>query len=173
MLKAAEVIQTVVVELRERCQCDFEADLISSAGFRCFPESPTVVTFRAVMTGSPQVSAPELATLLEDWTSSGAFLMIQAQLLSADGSCAFAISSFGERECNLLIPDTTVLVFEPSAETPSGISTTVIGSVIAVAVFAILLVVTVTMGLLMLVIVKRRRTSFKLQVPPRPLPPEP
>ncbi len=164
MLKAAEVIQAVVVELRRSCQCDFEADFISSAGFRCFPESPTAVTFRAVMTGSPQVSVPELATLLEDWTSFGAFLTIQAQLLSADGSCAVAISSFGERECNPLIPDTTVA--EPSAGPPSGISTILIGSVIAAAVFAIL-VVTVILGL-MVVIVKRRRNSLKLQAPPLP-----
>ncbi len=79
MLKAAEVTQAVVMELRGHCQCDFEANLISSAGFRCFLQTPTAVTFRAVLTGFPQATAPELAILLEAWTSSGAFLTMQSQ----------------------------------------------------------------------------------------------
>ena len=98
--KSMEITKTVASELRECCQCDFRADLISNAEFRCFPQSPTAVTFRALITGSPQASAQDLFTTLEEWTSSGPFLTIQAQLLRADGSCAVIISTLGESECN-------------------------------------------------------------------------
>ena len=166
-----EVIQAVVDELSDRCQCNFEADLISSAGFRCFPQSPTAVTFRALMTGSPQATAQELAIFLGDWISSGAFLTIQAQLLSVDGSCAITISSFGESECNPVeeTPATSTGTTTPSSS-PSGVSVTVIGSVAAVAVLVVLVVI-VILSLIVVTLKRKKRYSFKPPVPPLPIQP--
>ena len=158
--KATEVIQIIVLELSQRCQCDFDADLISSAGFTCFPQSPTAVTFRALMTGSPQVAAQQLAIFLEDWTSSGAFFTVQAQLLSADGSCDVAISSPGEMEC----------MSEPTPDTTAGgINSTLIGSVVTAAALIILVAAVI---IIIVVVVKRRQRKFKLPVlPPLPIQP--
>ncbi len=162
------------MELRGRCQCDFEANLISSAGFRCFPQTPIAVTFRAVLTGFPQATAPELAILLEAWTSSGAFLAIQAQVLSIDGSCAVAISSFGESECNpeeiivsatsdtaeeILVSDTSDTSEAVSSEpVPPSADLTVIASVVTVAVFLVLVLILI----LGFILIRRRN---KLQTP--------
>ena len=54
------------------------------------------------MIGSRQVSAQQLVNLLQEWIASGAFLSVQAQLLSVDMECAVAISSFGEPECQTI-----------------------------------------------------------------------
>lgn len=149
-----EVIQAVVDELRQRCQCDFEADLISSAGFRCFPQSPTAVTFRAVMTGSPQVAAQQLVIFLGDWTSSGAFFMIQAQPLSADRNCTITISSFGEKECH-----TSTFHLENG----SGINvSTITGSAIGAAILCIGLAAIVV---LIVIVRMKRKGTFNLQTP--------
>ena len=97
--KRTEVTQAILAELNERCQCTVEDSQITDAGFRCFEQSRTAVTFRAGVTGSQQISSQQLINLLDEWVASGATLFVQAQLLSVDMNCAVAISSFSDPEC--------------------------------------------------------------------------
>ena len=123
------------------------------------------MTFRAHLTGSPQVPAQQLATFLEDWTSSGAFLTVQAQLLTADDSCTITIASLGEQECN---PVTTISSEQSSTTTvpsPPGINYVVIASVIAFV--ALVMLVIVVIVILIIVLIKgKRKKSIKLQALP-------
>ena len=84
----------MVKELNQLCQCDYQVDGITNAGFRCFPESPTAVTFRAEISESPLLPATQLVGFLEAWVSSGRVVLEQAQLLNVDTTCATIIDSF-------------------------------------------------------------------------------
>ena len=139
-----------------RCQCNFEDSFITNAGFQCFPASPNAVTFRARISGSQQVTASEIIRHLEEWTASGAFISVQAQLLSADSSCAVRISSFGDQEC------------QSTSEDPagSGNTTVIIGAVVAVIVVLVSLVVTSVVIFMLL----RNRKTVKLQGALEPAP---
>ena len=87
------------------------------------------------MIGSRQVSAQQLVNLLQEWIASGAFLSVQAQLLSVDIECAVAISSFGEPECQTI------------EETSSSLQTTII------IVLGVLLTLVLSIAIVLVIIV--------------------
>ena len=164
--KLDEVIQETMSELRIRCQCSFEDSQITNAGFQCFPSSPNAVTLRAKVSGSEQTTASELVGYLDDWTQEGAFISVQAQLLSADGSCSIVISSFGEQECNLeeaTTPSTEATTLNLGDVTSSGVQTiTFIGAVVA-AVATILLAMIAILIVIVALLVRRNKTTLKMQ----------
>ena len=135
----------MVEELREQCQCDFQEDGIANAGFRCFPESPAAVTFRAKISESLSLSATQLVSVLEAWVSSGDMVLVQTQLLSVDNSCAAFISSFSEEEC-----------IRPSTPA-SGTNTTLVSVVVPVVIVLVIAAIAVLIALL----VFRRRMKKK------------
>ena len=125
----------------------------------CFPQSPNAVTFRAHMTGSPQVPAQQLATFLEDWTSSGAFLTVQAQQLTADSNCTIIIASQSEEECN---SDKVV-----ATVTPKPVPTLLIAVVSSVPAFVVLVLCVVVVAVTL--VKRKRKRTVRLQalsVPP-------
>ena len=165
--KVDDVIQEVEEGLREQCQCDFQGDEIANSGFRCFPESPTAVTFRAEISESQSLSAMQLVSVLEAWVSSGDMVLVQAQLLNVDDSCAAIISSFSEEECT---PSTTPPEPPVSSTTPSeppfssttppvsGTNLTLIVSVV-VPVVIIVLVIAATLLCVFIRLKKKDKTA--------------
>lgn len=145
MLKAVEIIRTVTTELRQRCQCDFQSDLISNVRFICFPWSPNAVTFRALMAGSHQVAAPQLVIFMEQWITSSPFLIVQSMSLRVDGNCAVAIASLDEEECmpEGILYSTSKPSSEPTSSTessPAAVNSLVVGVGVSVAVIVVLIV---------------------------------
>ena len=104
--------------MSQQCQCDYRVEGITNAGFRCFPESPTAVTFRAEISESPSLPATQLVGFLEAWVSSGSVVLVQAQLLNVDTTCATIIDSFSEEECRPVTSGTGVNVALVSAVVP-------------------------------------------------------
>ena len=102
------------------------------------------------MIGSRQVSAQELVNLLQEWIASGAFLSVQAQLLSVDMECAVAITSFGEPECRT------------TEETSSSLETSIsiVLGVLLILVLSIAIVVVIIVVVLM-----RRSKNAKVDLP--------
>ena len=158
--KSSDIIQEVVNELNSRCQCPVEVDQITTAGFICFPESPTAVTFRAKISGSQQVLTSQLISFLEEWTSSSVLILVQAQLLSVDGSCDVEISSASVPEC---------VATTPSVSTPSGLNVTLI-SIIAVVVTLLLTIIVLVLALLLAQLKRKRKGAIELQTIPPPQP---
>ena len=163
--KSSDIIQEVVNELSRRCQCSVEVDQITTAGFICFPESPTAVTFRAKISGSQQVLSSQLISFLEEWTSSSVRILVQAQLLSVDGSCDVEISSASDPEC---------VATTPSVSTPSGLNVTQISIIAVVAILVLSLTIIVAVLALLLARWKhKRKGTVELQTMPLPQPPAP
>lgn len=127
----------MVNELNERCQCGFEVGQITNAGFRCFAGSPTAVTFRAEISESFRLPAFQLLGFLKAWISSGAVILVQAQMLSIDKTCIVTISSFNEEECNSI------------STVSSGMDATLIGSAVAGALILILLLAIITISMIL------------------------
>ena len=87
--------------------------------------------------------------------SSGAVVLVQAQLLNVDTTCSVLISSFGEEECR---PAST----NPTGSSPSAIDGTVVGAVVAT-----LVVVLIAVGiavLLVLLVIRTRSGKLKAKV---------
>ena len=168
--KSSDIIQEVVNELNRRCQCSVEVDQITNAGFICFPESPTAVTFRAKISGSQQVLTSQLISFLEEWTSSSVLILVQAQLLSVDGSCDVEISSASDPEC-VSVSTTSVSTPTVSTPSPSGLNVTLI-SIIAVVAILLLAIIVVILALLLARWKHKRKGNVELQtMPPLPQPP--
>ena len=155
--KRNDVAERLANELRSRCQCDFTRDRITEGGFQCFPDSPQFVTYRATLHGTLQASTSPLIRDIQDWLSSNTPLLVQAQLLNPDPTCAVAISSSSESECR---PDeTTTQGMETTPITENTtISTGIIAGVIIVVVIAMVIV------LIIVIIVVRYKGSLKLDL---------
>ena len=152
--KTNDIIQQVVDKLNMQCQCNFNAGQITNAGFRCFPESPTAVTFRAEFTETNQSQALQLSDFLKQWVHGALIILVQAQPLKVNNACAVIITSFDEGECEV---EATTTVFATASPAPSGSNASLVGGVVgAVVVFT---VVAIAVLVALLVFWKRRKKS--------------
>ena len=150
-------------ELNRQCQCGFGVDQITAASFRCFPESPTAVTFRAEISESLRLSASQLTGFLEAWVSSGAVVSIQAQMLTIDDTCDVLISSFNEGECRSVVGTAgTTAVLGTAGTTAALIGGVVAGGLVLV----LLLAIVVSTALLVL---WKRKKKAKVDLPRSPM----
>ena len=96
-----EIITSAVLEqLTIMCtECGITSDIIDTPSFACFPESPTSVTYRARLLGTSEADSGSLISLIEEWVSGGAGIIITGVLVTVDSECPVAISSLGEGEC--------------------------------------------------------------------------
>jgi hypothetical protein len=161
----------MVKGLNQHCQCDYRVGQITNAGWRCFPQSPTAVTFRADI--SDQLQATEYETdFLETWVSSGVVVLVQAQILSVNRHCKTIISSFSEEECRAEVTPTSgendivISTLSEETEVASGDNTTlqISGAVIA----SVLVTLVVSLAILVLSICYWKRSRKKTELPPRP-----
>ena len=156
----------MVKELNQRCQCDYQVDGITNAGFRCFLESPTAVTFRAEISESPSLPATQLVSSLEAWVSSGSVVLVQAQLLNVETTCATIIDSFSEGECTTITTgDTSVNV---TLAPGTGVNVTLVSVVVLVVIIA-LAVIVILIALLMFRKHKKRDKLDLTKSAPGPL----
>ena len=113
--------------------CDeCHSGIIDKQSLSCFPESPTFVTYRARLTGTSETNSTILISLLEEWVSGGASVIVTGLLMRADTECPVAITSLSEEECSSS---------PPSCSTSSNNNySAVIGGVTA----AVIILITVT-----------------------------
>lgn len=137
--------------LQQRCQCSITVERITNAGFRCFPQSPQAVTYRARLHGTPQASVSELLSLVKAWIVSDASIVVQAQLLSPDKNCMVAITSPNEDECQL----------DESSE-PTGMH---VGAIIGgtIGLFAVITVIVVASVVIIVALVRNHQRNHKIR----------
>ena len=98
--KLEDIANAVLEELTDSCSdCDITSDIIDKLSFSCFPESPTYVTYRARLEGTSETDSGSLISLIEEWVSGGASIIVTGVLMTVDSECSVAISSFREGEC--------------------------------------------------------------------------
>ena len=131
-----EIITSAVLEqLTIMCtECGITSDIIDTPSFACFPESPTSVTYRARLLGTSETDSGSLISLIEEWVSGGAGIIMTGVLVTVDTKCSVALSSLGEGECTPFTTDNTAAI---------------IGGVVAVVLIIAFAVVAIIMTLIL------------------------
>ena len=110
-MKLEIITSAVLHQLTVSCtECGVTRAFIDTPSFACFPESPTSVTYRARLLGTDS-----LISLIEEWVSGGAGIIMTGVLVTVDSECPVAISSLGAGECQQ--PPTTEPTTKPTTPT--------------------------------------------------------
>ena len=174
-VKFEDITSAVLERLSTSCvDCGIDSDIIDRQSFSCYPESPTYVTYRARMQGTPETDSGSLISLIQEWVSGGASIIVTGVLMTVDSKCSVAISSLSEGECSPTQPpipdrptdtqppitDNTTASEGPSSatdQTSTDNTAAIIGGVVAVA---IVLIITVGIIVIVLVLKSRRGELF-------------
>ena len=153
-MKTEDITSAVLKQLTISCtECDIITLVIDTPSFACFPESPTSVTYRARLKSTSETDSGSLISLIEEWVSGGASIIVTGVLMTVDSKCSVAISSLSEGECQ---PHTTNPITDSEVTTPDSsdpvtdsISTTdntaaIIGGSVVAVVLIITVAVTIT-----------------------------
>ena len=162
-----EIITSAVLEqLTIMCaECGITSDIIDTPYFACFPESPTSVTYRARLEGTFETNSGSLISLIEEWVSGGAGIIMTGVLVTVDPECLVAISSLSEGECQPPPTNPTtdkVTTPDPTSDpvtdsTPSTTDNT--AAIIGGSVVAVILIIAITfavVAIIMTLILKNR-----------------
>ena len=97
-------------------ECRVASAFINTPSFACFSESPTSVIYRDRLIGTSETHNGSLISLIEEWVSGGAGIIMAGVLMTVDSECPVAISSLGEGECQPMQPPTTELTTKPTTQ---------------------------------------------------------
>ena len=166
-MKVEDITTAVVEELTGSCaECGITDDIIDKQSFACFPESPTYVTYRARLEGTSETDSGSLISLIEEWVSGGATIIVTEVLMTVDSKCSVAISSFSEGECTPTQPpiystDPTpdIISTDTSAASESTNSAAIIGGVIVAVILIVSVALTVTVIAVVFIMKIRRGTE--------------
>ena len=131
-----EVLEVLTASCAE---CGITNDIIDKQLVACFPESPTYVTYRARLEGTSETESGSLISLIEEWVSGGASIIVTGVLMTVDSECSVIISSLSKGEC---FPPT-----ESTATTTDSTKTVIIGGVVAVILIIVLTLVAVVIAM--------------------------
>ena len=160
-----DITNEVLKQLTVTCaECGITSDIIDTKSFKCFPESPTYVTYRARLEGTSETDSGSLISLIEEWVSGGASIIVTGVRMTVDSECSVAIASPNEGECSPIITDhvTTMDTEGPTDQSSSDSTVAVIGGVVAVVIVLIIAITFIVIVIVVLVMKNRRGDlSFK------------
>ena len=147
--KLEKITYAVLEELTKSCvDCSTTNDVMDNQNFTCFSESPTYVTYRARLEGTSETDSGSLISLIEEWVSGGASIIVTGVLMTVDSECPVAISSLSEGEC---------LTSDNSACSCSDTGAIIAGVVIIILIIAITVIIVAVAALM---IVKHRHRNL-------------
>ena len=153
-MKLEVITSAVLHQLTVSCtECGVTSAFIDTPSFACFSESPTSVTYRTRLLGTSETDSGSLISLIEEWVSGGAGIIMTGVLVTVDSECPVAISSLGEGECQQPpttepISDSEVITPDPTSDpvtdsTPSTTDNT--AAIIGGSVVTVVLIITVAL----------------------------
>ena len=164
-MKLEDITSAVLERLTVSCAgCGITSDIIDKQSFACYPESPTYVTYRARMQGTSETDSGSLISLIQEWVSGGASIIVTGVLMTVDSECSVAISSLSEGECTPTQPPTTDNTRAPTVNDTGCLSAAtdntaaIIGGVVA-----LVLIVAVTIIIVVLVVLKNCRGNLSIR----------
>ena len=104
------------------------------------------MTYRARLLGTSETDSGSLISLIEEWVSDGAGIIMTGVLVTVDSECPVAISSLGEGECQPSTTDNTAAI---------------IGGVVAV----ILIIAFAVVAIILTLILKNRCGNVPINKP--------
>ena len=154
MAKTSDITNQLYVGAEHLCGCGFNSTLFSDQFIRCFPEdSPQLVTYRAVLTGTPTLSTVELVSLVNQWIRDSRRIVVQSTQFILSNDCPLVIADVDGPECSGDLTNRT------AGETRMDYSVN-IGAVVGGVVGGVLaLVITVIFAAVVVVMVIRHRRS--------------
>ena len=107
-MRIENITTAILVQLTASCaECGISDDIIDEQLFACVPESPTYVTYRARLEGTSKINSGSLISLIEEWVSGGASIIVTDVLMTVDSKCSVVIPSLSEGECSPTTESTT------------------------------------------------------------------
>ena len=92
-----DITSAVLQQLTTSCaECGINSDIIDRQSIACVPESSTIVTYRARLEGTSETESGSLISLIEEWASGGASIIVTGVLMTVDPTCSMGISSLSE-----------------------------------------------------------------------------
>ena len=90
-----QVANAIVINVEERCRCNFTRSNITSDRSLCFPKSDfNAVTYRGDIHETDTANVFDLINHIEEWTACGDVLIrVQNVFVKVDNSCRVAIES--------------------------------------------------------------------------------
>ena len=90
MLLYSALLQQLTASCTE---CGITGDITDKEqqSFVCFSKSPTSVTYRARLEGTSKTDSGSLISLIEEWVSGGASIIVTGVLMTVDSECSVAI----------------------------------------------------------------------------------
>ena len=105
-----DITSAILEQLTLSCaECGITSDIIDKPSFACYSESPSSVTYRARLEGTSETNSTTLISLIEEWVSDGASIIVTGVLIRVDSDCSVAISSLSQGECSTTQPPDTGL----------------------------------------------------------------
>ena len=147
-------------------------EMIDNQFFVCYPESPSHVIYRARLEGTSERGSDSLISLIEDWVRGGPGVIVTGVLMTVDSHCSVAISSLSEGEClphgpppspELRITDPTAIdQMGPIGSDDGGITTAIIGGVVAI-VIVLIIAITIAIVVIVFLVLKSRGGELSLK----------
>ncbi len=81
-MKTDDITNSLTQGIETQCACGFNSSLVLNPFIICFDDSPSHVTYRAVLTGTESVSTMQLARLMEQWVDNDPVAVVQSAGLS-------------------------------------------------------------------------------------------
>ena len=154
--KKDAIIDSVTRTVDETCQCGFSQesfqDIDATAGFQCFVESPTAVTFRAKIASA---NSEQLISYIEEWVATQPSIVVLSSRLSIDGNCAVEIDNFKAPEC-------TGIISTINSDNTNSITGSVIGGVVGGLFILLIAVVTLVLIVFLLQRKRQKKAAYKL-----------
>ena len=173
-LKLGDITREVVEKVVAQCpDCGFTDASIDKQSFSCYPESPLFVTYRARLEGTSLTDSDHFISLIEQWVSDGASVIVSGVLMKVDSKCPVEISNLSEDECLMkpVVIDSTPVsrptTLDTTEPTPSGQddpqSLTIILSVTGVIMIVLGVIIAVTATIITVLVLRNRRAEYTLK----------
>ena len=157
--KKDAIIASVTRTVDEICQCGFSQesfqDIDATAGFQCFVESPTAVTFRA------KIESSQLISYIEEWVATQPSIVVQSSRLSIDSNCAVEIDNFEAPECTGTTSSMTSTINDDNTNSITG---SVIGGIVGGLFILLIAVVSLVLIVFLLQRKRQKKTAYKLNL---------
>ena len=140
--KKEAVIASVTKAVNELCLCGFSPKTFySTAGFQCYDQSPTAVTFRGEIGPSLTANSSQLISYIEQWVATDPTIVVLSSRLSVDSSCNVEIDNFNDPECGDVTSTSTVVTLTVTNVTGAIVGGVVGGTFVILAAALVLIVV--------------------------------
>ena len=161
-MKTDDITNRLTQGIETQCACGFNSSLVLNPFIICFDDSPSHVTYRAVLTGSESVSTIQLAKLMKQWIENDPIVVVQRAGLSVTNSCPVVIANLNSPECPEDITNRMQTATPTSSITTTSLTESVVVNVGAVAggvVAGVLAIAVLTLIVMFVLLLLRQRRS--------------